>query len=66
MERQIGEQFDYNGVKLEVSEKEDKSCTGCYFAILLLCLISEIMDNTGYCGSANRKDEKMVFFKEME
>lgn len=66
MERQIGEQFDYKGVRLEVVEKIDTSCTGCYFSGLLLCRISEIMDNTGYCGSANRKDEKMVFFKEME
>ena len=66
MERQIGERFDYKGVTLEVSEKEDSSCTGCFFAGLLLCRISDIMHNTGYCGSANRKDEKMVFFKDVE
>ena len=66
MERQIGEQFDYEGVTLEVMEKEGTSCTGCYFASRILCRISEIMNNTGYCGSANRKDEKMVIFKEVQ
>ena len=30
MERQIGEQFDYEGVKLEVVEREEE-CKGCYF-----------------------------------
>ena len=30
LERQIGEQFDYKGVKLEVVEWEE-DCKGCYF-----------------------------------
>ena len=30
LERQIGEQFEYNGVKLEVVEFEE-DCKGCYF-----------------------------------
>ena len=30
LERQIGEQFEYNGVKLEVVEWEE-DCKGCYF-----------------------------------
>ena len=66
MERKIGEQFDYEGVRLEVAEKDGRSCEGCYFSGLVLCRIREIMDNTGYCGSANRKDEKMVIFKKVE
>ena len=66
MERQIGEQFDYEGVTLEVVEKEYTSCAGCYFASRILCRIREIMSNTGYCGSANRKDETMVIFKKVE
>ncbi len=66
MERQIGEQFDFEGVTLESVEEKEYPCEGCYFSGLILCRIREIMDNTGYCGSANRKDEKMVIFKKVE
>ena len=66
MERKIVEKFDFYDVKLEVVEKDGRDCEGCYFAGLVLCRIREIMDNTGYCGSANREDEKMVIFKKVQ
>ena len=66
MERPIGEIFDFEGVKLEVVEKDGRYCEGCYFAGLVLCRIREIMGNTGYCGSANREDRKMVIFKKVQ
>lgn len=66
MERPIGEIFDCNGTKLEVVEKDGRYCEGCYFARLVLCRIRDIMDDTGYCGSANREDKKMVIFKKVE
>ena len=66
MERQIGEQFDYKDVTLEVVEEMEYPCEGCYFAGLVLCLIRETISNTGSCCSANRYDGKDVIFKEVQ
>ena len=67
MERQIGEQFDYEGVKLEVAEWEEvNGCNGCYFSNIICCRFEEILDITGYCGSSQREDKKEVIFKEVK
>ena len=33
MERDVGDQFEYNGVTLEVVQVENFSCKGCYFIV---------------------------------
>ena len=66
MERQIGEQFDFYDVKLEVVEKESNSCECCYFYGMKICRNFCIVDFTGYCGCALRSDGKYVYFKMVE
>ena len=59
MEREIGEIFDYDGVKLEVIEHV--GCNGCYFDN------SQCTGNislTGYCSV--RSDKKCVQFRKVE
>lgn len=61
MERQIGETFDYEGHKLEVTE--NKSCTGCFFEGKGPC---DFRKNViGYCSSTFRSDSKDIIFKDM-
>lgn len=67
MERQIGEQFDYEGVRLEVVEsEEDDGCAGCYFMDSMFCNKGGVLDIAGYCFSSSRKDKKDVVFKKVE
>ena len=66
MERKIGEQFDYEGVKLEVVEEKEITCKGCYFIASKVCLSGEAQDIAGYCFSSVRDDKKDVSFKEVE
>ncbi|MDD5791451.1 MAG: hypothetical protein PUD22_02575 [Erysipelotrichaceae bacterium] len=65
MERQIDEQFEYDGVTLEVVESG--SCKCCYF------FKGEYNHCGGYnndiagpCGLFNRCDGKSVIFKEVK
>ena len=64
MERQIGEQFDYDGVKLEVVESG--SCKGCYFFKGVINCEGSIDFVEGYCGPFNIQDRKAVMFKKVE
>ena len=65
MERKIGEQFDYNGVTLEVVDWEEH-CKGCYF--FKGCCICEEHDVevTGECVYDKRIDGKFVKFQKVE
>ena len=60
MEREVGEIFEYEGIKLEVVETEDFSCNGCYF-LTLRCGCSKQL-----CMCYNRKDKKNVIFQSIE
>ena len=66
MERQIGEQFDFLGVKLEVVEGEENSCEGCYICGTQVCGYECIVNFLGYCASSAREDGKDVIFKKVE
>ena len=66
MERQIGEQFDFLGVKLEVEEWKEDSCKGCYFCGTTICGYECITNFTGQCASTGREDKKDIIFKEVE
>ena len=66
MERQIGEQFDYEGDTLEVVEEGEITCKGCYFIDSKSCLTGDVQDIAGYCFSSVRKDKKDVIFKEVQ
>ena len=63
MERQIGEQFEYDGVTLEVVESG--SCKGCHFLVGWVNLYCK-----GFNGEINgkcigRSDGKYVKFKKV-
>lgn len=58
MERKIGEQFEYNGVTLEVVAKDN--CDECYFKYL----DTGCLDNK--CSGSVRSDEEYVIFKQID
>ena len=60
MEREVGEIFEYEGIKLEVVETEDFSCRGCYFLDLRYKCHQHL------CMPCLRKDRKNVVFKLVE
>ena len=60
MEREVGEIFEYEGIKLEVVETEDFSCRGCYFLDLRYKCRQQL------CMRFLRKDRKNVVFKSVE
>ena len=64
MERQIGEQFDFGGVTLEVVESG--ACKGCHFFKGFLHCEEHDMEVTGDCGPVNRRDGKSVKFQKVE
>lgn len=67
MERKIGEEFEYNGVRLEVVEGE--LCENCYFRDKhenKPCVISEHVSVSGFCSKPRRKDHKSVQFIEIK
>ena len=66
MERQIGEKFDFLGVKLEVIEGEEYSCEGCYLCDTPLCGCDIITNFIGSCAYSEREDKKDVIFKKVE
>ena len=62
MERKIGEEFEYNGVRLKVVEHKYGGCANCYFCY----------DCTGglrykvpECSKNMRHDNTTVLFKKM-
>lgn len=61
MERRIGEQFDYNGVTLEVVEKENLDCEACFFFEESLEFCDKIM-----CIKKERLDNTDVYYKEVK
>ena len=65
MERPVGEQFDYNGVTLEVLEHQD--CLGCYFhKNYIRCNNVTIRETIGACEDFKRNDLKNIIFKEVK
>ena len=66
MERKIGERFDCDGVKLEVTNEKDCSCEGCCFHYTQFCFNDDIMDIIGPCASSCRDDETDVIFKKVQ
>ena len=66
MERQIGEKFDFLGVKFEVIEGEKDSCKGCFFDDTRICGCDIITNYLGYCARSEREDGKDVIFKKVE
>ena len=69
MERQIGEQFDFLGVKIEVIEGEENSyddCEGCYFCDTPICGCEIITNYIGSCASSEREDNNDIIFKKVE
>ena len=66
MERKIGEQFEYNGVRLKVVKAKDHYCTGCYFYDEATgCRCIGLIETLGYCSRARREDGTYIIFKEM-
>ena len=67
MERQIGEQFEYDGVTLEVVNEKYCSCERCYFhEEKIPCIRQRIINAVGRCNAFNRKDLEFVIFKKIE
>ena len=65
MERDVGDQFEYNGVTLEVVEHKD--CLGCYFhKNYIRCNNTTIRETIGACEDFKRNDLKNIIFKETE
>ena len=64
MERQIGEQFDYEGVMLEVVESGP--CKGCFFFVNGANIYCKVFNGeiTGPC--IGRSDNKSVKFQKVE
>lgn len=64
MERKVGKQFDFLGVKLKVV-KSNKNCEGCYFDGYIAC--NKPYDSTiGPCVKVYRKDFTQVIFKKVK
>ena len=67
MERKIGEEFEYNGVRLKVVEGD--FCENCYFRDKHeneSCARSGHVSVSGICSKAKRKDHKSVQFIEIK
>ena len=64
MERQIGEQFDFGWVTLEVVESG--ACKGCLFFKGFLHCEEHDIEVTGVFGPSNRSDGKAVKFQKVE
>ena len=64
MERQIGEQFDYDGVRLEVVESGP--CKGCHFFKSTIYCDGYKNEDVGDCGPDGRSDGKSVKFQKVE
>ena len=67
MERKIGEEFEYNGVRLKVVEED--FCENCYFRDKHeneSCARSGHISVSGSCSKAKREDHKSVQFIEIK
>lgn len=67
MERKIGEEFEYNGVRLKVVEGEE--CKNCYFVDKhkgKVCDRNKNISVSGFCSGTNREDSKSVEFIEIK
>lgn len=64
MERQIGEQFDYDGVTLEVVESGP--CKGCFFFKGIIYCEGYNNEIAGPCGPVGRSDGKSVKFQNVK
>lgn len=68
MERKIGEEFDFYGMKLKVVEsEEDAYCNGCFFyykEFIHSCNLER--KNIGNCRDHKRKDLTSVIFKRIK
>ena len=63
MEREIGDIFNYNEVKLQIV-KSNEYCNNCYFNYNYSdCTKPKNLDN---CQAHNRKDNKNIHFKEIK
>ena len=67
MEREVGEVFDFKGVKLQVKDTGCKaSCDGCYFdQFWHSCVRNGCGIYVGYCYGLFRSDGKNVVFVEV-
>ena len=67
MEREVGEVFDFKGVKLQVKDTGCKaSCDGCYFdEFWHSCVRNGCGIYVGYCYGLFRSDGKNVVFVEV-
>ena len=63
MEREIGDIFNYNGVKLQIVESNGY-CNNCYFNDS--CITCTKPKNLNNCQKHNRKDNKNIYFKEIK
>ena len=59
---EIGEQFEYNGVVLEVAQFNSSDCNRCYLGQKGYCKLEAIM----YCGKDTRADGKSIYYKLVE
>lgn len=62
MERKLGEEFDYNGVRFRV-ETGTHMCNGCYFEGMDCMTLLPIK---GECAESMRRDRKGVIFKKLD
>lgn len=63
MEREIGDIFNYNGVKLQIVESNGY-CNNCYFNdSCITCTKPNTLDK---CQKHYRKDNKNIHFKEIK
>ena len=66
MERKVGEEFNFRGIKLQVQDTGQKIfCDGCYFnkSKKHECLDA---DDIGFCLGASRIDGRNVIFVEVK
>lgn len=61
MERKIGEEFEYNGVRLRVTKRDLLCCDDCFFKSYL-CALPHITEHIGWCCPPMRKD-RVKFIK---
>ena len=68
MEREVGEVFDFKGVKLQVKDTGDCCfCFGCYFYELTCqCDETHYKNQTGECFHIRRNDDNNVIFVEVK
>lgn len=64
MERNVGEVFRFNGIRLKVVETP--FCHGCFFRNQAPCLDKQHIEVTGHCEALLRIDNKSVSFIKVE